>query len=218
MKQNSFVEKIQRQKRIKMAEEISKEFPLSQEVKEAIISTKRELFVPKGFSHFAYKLDALPLSCRQWISSPLTVAKMTEILMPKGADSVLEIGCGSGYQAAVLSKIIRRVFTIERIEKLLNEARKRFREYNLTNIHTRLGDGTLGWREFAPYDRIIVSAAIDEIPKALFEQLKEGGILVAPINEENGQIITRFRKVNGKILKEKIEKCSFVPIKNGVEK
>ncbi len=213
-----FIERLQLQKRIKMTEEICKRFPLSPEVKKAIENTKRELFVPKGFSHFAYKLDALPLSSSQWISSPLTVAKMTEILSPKGADSVLEIGCGSGYQAAVLSQLIRRVFTIERIEKLLNEARRRFRAYNITNIHTRLADGTLGWREFAPYDRIIISAAIDKIPQTLFDQLKEGGILVAPINEGKEQIITRFYKKRGKIIKESLDRCSFVPIKNGVEK
>ncbi len=218
MKKDPFLEKIQLQKRLKMAEEICKKVNLSPEVKEAIIKTKRELFVPKGFSHFAYKLDALPLSSKQWISSPLTVAKMTETLKPQGADSVLEIGCGSGYQAAVLSQLIRRVFTIERIEKLLMEARKRFREYKITNIHTRLGDGMIGWKEFAPYDRIIISASLDEIPSALFEQLAENGILVAPINRGKDQVITRFYKKNGRITKEEIDSCSFVPIKNGVEK
>jgi protein-L-isoaspartate(D-aspartate) O-methyltransferase len=121
----------------------------------------------------------------QWISSPLTVAKMTQYLEIDGIDSVLEIGCGSGYQAAILSKICRRIFTIERIDSLLKEAKNRFKKAKLNNIFTRFDDGQRGWREYAPYDRILFSATAKKIPKILFEQLADGGILLAPI-EQNG--------------------------------
>jgi protein-L-isoaspartate(D-aspartate) O-methyltransferase len=201
-----------------LAQELDAVFPLSPEVKRAIAETQREIFVPIGFKHHAYKLDALPLSSNQWISSPLTVAKMTEALSPQGADSVLEIGCGSGYQAAVLSKLFRRVFTIERIEKLLIEARERFDKIGIKNIHTRFDDGNRGWRTYAPYDRILFSASAKEPPMHLFDQLADGGILVAPIEENGKQVITRFVKNGIKIKVQRLESCLFVPVKSGVER
>ena len=201
-----------------LAQEINKVFPLSQSVIEAIGKTEREIFVPQGFKHHAYKLDALPLSANQWISSPLTVAKMTEALNPDGADSVLEIGCGSGYQAAVFSHLFRRVFTIERIEKLLLEAKDRFAKLNLTNIHTRFDDGNRGWRSYAPYDRILFSASAPKPPIHLFDQLKDGGILVAPIDQGGKQIITRFIKDGSNIKTEQLDECLFVPVIEGVQK
>lgn len=212
---NYFLKKIELQKCQNLADEIDKLFPLEEHVKRAIALTPREIFVPVGFKHHAYKLDALPMSANQWISSPLTVAKMTQFLEPYGADSVLEIGCGSGYQAAVLSKIVRRVFTIERIEKLAGEARKRFRELDISNVNVRYSDGILGWREFAPYDRILFSASIKEIPSHIFEQLNDNGILVAPIEKESAQIITKFVKRGSLIKKEELDKCLFVPTKKG---
>jgi len=201
-----------------LTEEINRVFPLSKNVKNAISKTEREIFVPRGFKHHAYKLDALPLSANQWISSPLTVAKMSEALEANNSDSILEIGCGSGYQAAVLSKMFRRVFTIERIESLLNEARERFETLNLTNIHTRFDDGNRGWKSYAPFDRILFSASAKEAPIHLFDQLKDGGILVAPIEHNKKQIITRYIKNGKKIKVERWEECLFVPIKDGVQK
>lgn len=212
-----FKDKIQLQKHKKMADEIAKIFPISNPVHEAFCQSERELFVPQGMAMHAYKLDALPLASNQWISSPLTVAKMTEALTCKGADSVLEIGCGSGYQALILSKLIRRVFTIERIERLLKEARERFKTLQINNIHTRFDDGQNGWREFAPYDRILFSASTPQVPQKLFEQLKVGGILVAPIEKGEQQIITRFIKTDEGITKETLDKCLFVPVKEGRE-
>ena len=207
--------KIELQKCKKMAEEIEKQIKLSKEVKEAIAATQREIFVP--LKHYAYKLEALPLSSNQWISSPLTVAKMTQALETKSADSVLEIGCGSGYQAAILSRLIRRVFTIERIEKLLKEAKQRFKDLNITNIHTRFDDGQNGWKTYAPFDRILISASIAQIPQKLFDQLNEGGILVAPIEKNDKQIITKFVKKE-KIYTQEIDECLFVPVVKGVQK
>lgn len=203
-------------KTAQMVREIMHKFPISKDVQDALLKINRELFVPEGFVHLAYSLDALPMGASQWISSPLTVAKMTEYLQCNGADSVLEIGCGSGYQAAILSCLIRRVFSIERIEKLLNEARIRIKSCNLNNINTKLDDGQNGWSTYAPYDRILLSASIKEVPKELFSQLQEGGILVAPLQKNNSQIITRFYKNRGNITKEELESCVFVQVKDGI--
>ncbi len=212
------MDRITATKTARLAEECHQKFSLSDAVKGAIASTNRELFVPTGFKHNAYKLDALPMGSSQWISSPLTVAKMTEYLEPKGADRVLEVGCGSGYQAAVLSHIFRGVFTIERIESLMIEAKNRFRELGIHNIHTRTDDGQNGWIQYAPYDRILFSATAKEIPQKLFDQLRDGGILVAPMQKGSKQIITQFKKSGNSIQKTELESCDFVPILDGVQK
>lgn len=203
-------------KTTRMSEEIVKKFPLHPAIKNAVIQTNREAFVPLAMRHNAYRLDALPIGAQQFISSPLTVAKMTQYLSPEGCDSVLEIGCGSGYQAAVLSRLFRRVFTIERIESLLLEAKERFRYLKLGNIHTRTDDGQNGWEQYAPFDRILFSASARIIPQKLFDQLREGGILIAPMERGREQIITRFTKRGGKIMEDALEVCDFVPIVNGV--
>lgn len=201
-----------------LVEQIETHFSLEPHVKEAILSIDREVFVPNGFKHLSYQLDALPLAASQWISSPLTVAKMTQHLELSGVDSVLEVGCGSGYQAAILSKICRRVFTIERIDELLRQAKMRFSALGIHNIFTRFDDGQRGWKQYAPFERILFSATAKEIPSILFEQLAEGGILLAPVEEGPMQIITRFYKRNGRITSETIEPCLFVPILDGTQK
>jgi len=212
------LDRITATKTARLAEECNAEFPLSAEIQEAIAKTNREAFVPIGFRNQAYKLDALPIGANQYISSPLTVAKMTEYLFPRGADRVLEIGCGSGYQAAVLSHLFRGVFTIERIEPLILEAKKRFRELGINNVHTRTDDGQKGWIQYAPYDRILFSATAKEIPQKLFEQLADGGILVAPMERGGKQVITRFLKEGERIIEEELEDCDFVPVLDGVVK
>ncbi|MEA1918262.1 MAG: protein-L-isoaspartate(D-aspartate) O-methyltransferase [Campylobacterota bacterium] len=210
--------KIIRMKNSKLAEEIHHCFALEPKIKEAIANTNREAFVPTGFRHHAYTLDALPMSAQQWISSPLTVAKMTQYLSPEGADRVLEVGCGSGYQAAVLSHLFRGVFTIERIEPLLREAKERFRTLGIMNVHTRNDDGQNGWIQYAPYDRILFSASAQSIPKRLIDQLSEGGILVAPVEKNTKQLIMRYRKISGRLVEEILDECIFVPILDGVQK
>ncbi len=199
-----------------MCDSIQKEFKaLEPRVRNAIEKVDREMFVPESLKHLAYSLEQLPMGNDQWISSPLTVAKMTQYLTP--GDSVLEIGCGSGYQAMILAQLFRRVFSIERIEKLLIEARERIRKSGVSNISTKFADGQDGWSEYAPYDRVLFSACIeDKIPQAIIDQLEEGGILLAPIKEENSQVIKRFSKKNGVLCNEEIlEKCLFVPVVNG---
>lgn len=212
---SDFSSKIRLQKCTKMADEISLSCKIDKDLYAAFCHSQREFFVPQGFNLHAYKLDALPMVADQWISSPLTVAKMTMALEYQGADSILEIGCGSGYQALILSKLIRRVFTIERIERLLLEARERFKLLNVHNIHTRYDDGQNGWREYAPYDRILFSASTPQIPQKLFEQLSPNGILVAPIEKNGEQIITRYRQTPTGIKVEELDKCLFVPVKDG---
>ena len=202
----------------RLADDIDRYFPLSQEVKEAISGTNREAFVPIGFKHNAYKLDALPIGAAQWISSPLTVAKMTEYLQPDGADRVLEIGCGSGYQAAVLSKLFRGVFTIERIDSLMQEAKKHFREEGIVNVHTRTDDGQNGWAQYAPFDRIIFSASAKAIPRKLIDQLAPRGVIVAPMEIDGRQVIMRFVKMGEELFEDELEECEFVPVLDGVQK
>lgn len=212
------MDRITATKTAKLADECAKVFTLSEDVKKAIARTNREKFVAAGFRHSAYKLDALPIGGAQYISSPLTVAKMTQYLEPKGADRVLEVGCGSGYQAAVLSHLFRGVFTIERIEPLMLEAKSRFRELSIHNIHTRTDDGQNGWIQYAPYDRILFSATAKKIPQKLFDQLSDGGILVAPMQKGNKQVITRFRKNGERFDEVELEECDFVPVLDGIQK
>jgi len=211
---------IKTRSREKLVNDIEKHFTLTPAVKEAFLEVDREIFVPQEFRHLSYQLDALPLAARQWISSPLTVAKMTQHLELRGVDSVLEIGCGSGYQAAILAKLCHRVFTVERIDELLKTAKMRFNEHGMHNIITRFDDGQRGWKQYAPYERILFSATTQEVPEVLFDQLAEGGILIAPIEEREGyHIITRFKKTNGKIDSgEPIEQCLFVPVLDGTQK
>ncbi len=210
---------IKARQRQNLVEEIEKHFELEDYVRKSFLAVDREAFVPKQFKHLSYKLDALPMAASQWISSPLTVAKMTQHLELEGVDSVLEVGCGSGYQAAILGQICRRVFTIERIDELLKEAKSRFSALEMNNIFTRFDDGQRGWKQYAPFERILFSATAKEIPEVLFEQLAEGGILVAPVEEaENYHIITRYYKKNGRITSETIEQCLFVPVLDGTQK
>ncbi len=214
----SVLDRITATKTARLAQECDQRFSLSDDVKQAIANTNREKFVPIGFKHSAYKLDALPIGASQYISSPLTVAKMTYYLEPTDVDRVLEIGCGSGYQAAVLSHLFRGVFSIERIESLMLEAKARFRELKINNIHTRTDDGQNGWLMYAPYDRILFSASTKKIPQKIFDQLADGGILVAPIKVGNKQFITSFKKNGSSITETKLESCDFVPVLNGVQK
>jgi len=161
----------------------------------ALEKTPRELFVPDSFQDQAYENVALPIGDSQTISQPYVVALMTERLELTGREKVLEIGTGSGYQAAILARLARRVFTIERHRLLVREAERRFAALRLHNIVTRFGDGAKGWTEQAPFDRIIVTAAAPELPSVLLDQLAPGGVLVLPIGAEyHDQRLVRVRR------------------------
>ncbi|MCR4942457.1 MAG: protein-L-isoaspartate(D-aspartate) O-methyltransferase [Campylobacter sp.] len=199
----------------KLADDIADEVALTPNLYNAIVSTPREIFSP--IQKYAYTLDAMPISGDQWISSPLTVAKMTLALECENVDNILEIGCGSGYQAAILGKLAHRVFSVERIEKLANEAKNRFKILSIKNVHVRYDDGNLGWRSYAPFERILLSCACKQVPQKLFSQLKDGGILVAPIDNGKEQFICQFYKNGENITQKKLEKCLFVPLLDGVQ-
>jgi protein-L-isoaspartate(D-aspartate) O-methyltransferase len=174
----------------------------------------REAFVPRSFLDQAYEDMALPIGSGQTISQPLVVAMMTQALELHDRLKVLEVGTGSGYQAAVLSRLVRRVYTIERHRALLHEAEARFHQLGFHNITTRAGDGTKGWPEQAPFDRILVTAAADgDIPKTLTDQLAIGGVMVAPLgNDRRDQRVYRIRRTETGLQREELWPVRFVPL------
>jgi len=183
----------------------------------AIERVPRDAFVPAAFSDQAWENIALPIGHAQTISQPLVVALMTQALEVGDRHKVLEVGTGSGYQTAVLAKLCRRVFTMERHLGLLKEAEKRFAELKLHNITTRFGDGTKGWPEQAPFDRIIVTAAAPELPAVLRDSLADGGILVAPVGEERrDQQLLRVTRRGGEFIVEDLGPVRFVPLVAGL--
>lgn len=197
-----------------LAAKIANLVDISPELKTAFETTPRTIFSSTGDP---FSLEAQSIGAKQWISSPLTVAKMTEALCADGCDKVLEIGCGSGYQAAILSKLAKRVFTIERIESLATAAKERFKELEINNVFVRFDDGSVGWSSYAPFERIILSCGCESVPAALFKQLSEGGVLVAPVGKIGSQFITQFIKQGDSIESCEIEPCEFVPLLSGRE-
>lgn len=198
-----------------LADQIKAHFDIDKALYDAFCAVPREPFAPLQAD--AYSLHAQPISGRQWLSSPLTVAKMTTALCVQKGDSVLEIGCGSGYQAAILSHLARRVCTIERISTLVGAAKRAFKTLDISNVFVAYADGQAGWSRYAPFDRILLSACASKIPPVLFEQLANGGILIAPLLQKDKQFITKFTKNADGISKQVLEECSFVPILDGKE-
>jgi len=183
----------------------------------AIEKTPREKFVPTAFEDQAYENVALPIGNGQTVSQPYVVALMTEKLELGERQTVLEIGTGSGYQTAVLASLCRRVFSIERHRELLRDAERRFEELRLRNIVCRFGDGTKGWSEQAPYDRVIVTAAAPEVPSTLVDGLAPGGILVAPVGEDHhDQQLVRVRRNDDRFSTEDLGLVRFVPLVAGL--
>ena len=180
----------------------------------AIEHVPREIFVEEAFRDHAWDDTALPISCGQTLSQPTVVAWMTAALELNPKMRVLEIGTGSGYQAAILARLSRRVYTVERHRDLLEQAIERFTQLKLTNIVTKCGDGLRGWKETAPFERIIVTAAAREVPATLLDQLAPGGIMVIPVgNSVADQILLRVRKgEDGKISTQHMMNVRFVPL------
>jgi protein-L-isoaspartate(D-aspartate) O-methyltransferase len=206
----------QEARKIRLVMELRQEGLTDRLVLGAIERVPRELFVPPSFFDQAYENTALPIGHGQTISQPSVVAFMTEKLEITDRMKVLEIGTGCGYQAAVLSHLCRRVYTVERYRELLKEAEVRFAELRRHNITTLWGDGGKGWPEQAPFDRIIVTAAAPELPKVLVDQLAPGGIMIAPVGDVTyAQSLVRCRRTDDGIETEELWPVRFVPMMEG---
>ena len=186
------------------------------EVLSALETIPREKFIPENYRYQAYENIALPIGENQTISQPYVVAKMTELLEVKNNHKVLEIGTGSGYQCAILSKLARRIYTIERIKNLHEKASKIFDELQLTNIVSKHEDGNNGWIEQIPFDRIIFTAATENITNRIFSHIKDNGIIVCPIIRDNKQVIIKYKRKNDKLTSEEFDDVLFVPNLRGI--
>lgn len=172
----------------------------------------RHLFLPNALWDHAYADHPVPIDCGQTISQPYIVALMTQALQLEKTDRVLEIGTGSGYQTAILAELAGHVYTIERFAALSEKARKLLTDAGYNNISFRVGDGTLGWPEEAPFPKIIVTAAAPEVPSPLVEQLAEGGRIVIPVGGRQLQTLLALTKEHGKLQREELCACSFLPL------
>ena len=184
-------------------------------VLEALRAIPREHFVEEALRGKAYSDAPLPIGDKQTISQPWIVAKMSELAEPDSSGRVLEIGTGSGYQAAILAKLFEQVYTVERISTLSRRARRLVRELGLENVHFKIFDGSYGWSEFAPYRAILVTAGCPELPMTLFDQLEEGGRLIIPLARtatDDLQTLSRIIKQNGQPAREEHGTCRFVPL------
>lgn len=182
-------------------------------VLQAMMEVPRHEFVPLAMRPFAYADGPLPIGHGQTISQPFIVAYMTQVLELTKEDTVLEVGTGSGYQAAILGKLVNEVYTIEIVPPLAQSSKEVLERLGFQNVHVRAGDGYLGWPEKAPFDAIIVTCAPDHVPEPLVSQLKEGGRLVIPVGEKGGiQQLILLRKKDGKILQENKLDVRFVPM------
>ena len=186
-------------------------------VLDRIKNVPRHIFVDEALGSRAYEDTALPIGFGQTISQPYIVARMTEALLEGGAlHNVLEVGTGCGYQTAVLSPLVDRIYTIERIEPLMIRARERIKELGIRNVRFRYGDGIAGWKAHSPFDGILVAAAPLSVPEALLQQLKIGGRLLVPVGPEGEQQLIRFTRKEQRIEKESLGPVAFVPLLGGM--
>ncbi|MGB5514779.1 MAG: protein-L-isoaspartate(D-aspartate) O-methyltransferase [Thermoanaerobaculia bacterium] len=181
-------------------------------VLEAMRTIPRHLFVPEHMRAQAYGDHALPIGAKQTISQPYVVARMTELLKVEGGHSVLEVGTGSGYQTAILSKLARRVFSLERISDLAHDAIDRMRQLGLENVKIQTFDGTVGWSDMAPFDRILVTAGAPKAPQPLIDQLRPGGRLLIPEGGRHQQRLVVYRKLRQGVRRSEGEAVMFVPL------
>lgn len=184
---------------------------------EAMLQTPRHEFVPRADRQLAYEDMAIPIGDQQTISSPFIVAFMTEAIDPQPTDRVLEIGTGSGYQAAVLSGLVKDVFTIEIVESLGRTAEATLRALKYSNVHVKVGDGFQGWPEHAPFDKIIVTCSPEQVPQPLIDQLRDGGLMVIPVGERYQQTMYLMRKRDGRLEQEALRSTLFVPMTGSAE-
>jgi len=202
--------------RDRLVQRLREEGISNEAVLDVISRTPRHIFVDEALASRAYEDTALPIGHGQTISQPYVVARMTEALLEEGIPQrVLEVGTGSGYQAAVLAQLVPRVFTVERISALFDVARSRFRLLRLDNLRARYDDGNIGWREQAPFEGIVVTAAPAEVPKALLEQLTLGGRLVIPAGPAGQQELLLITRTAEGFQTRRLDMVSFVPLLGG---
>lgn len=183
---------------------------------DVINSTPRHLFIDEALSHRAYEDTALPIGYQQTISQPYIVARMTEALMQDGPlDRVLEVGTGSGYQTAILARVAERVYTVERIQGLLDRARQNLKLTNVRNVQFKHDDGGIGWADRGPFDGILVTASPRHIPAELIDQLAEGGRMIIPVGVGDKQELTLVRNTGGEVTTAVLEEVNFVPLVGG---
>ncbi|WP_458525355.1 protein-L-isoaspartate(D-aspartate) O-methyltransferase [Onishia taeanensis] len=188
-----------------------------QRVLDTLRREPRHLFLDEALSHRAYEDSSLPIGHGQTLSQPWMVARMTELVVAEGPERVLEVGTGSGYQTLILSRLVPRVFSLERIAALKARAVERLRRLGAHNVTLRLADGGHGWREAAPFDVILLTACASELPEALLDQLGENGVLITPLEDEVGQQwLTRVRRQGQHYEYQRLEPVRFVPLLQGV--
>ncbi|UCH52923.1 MAG: protein-L-isoaspartate(D-aspartate) O-methyltransferase [Pseudomonadota bacterium] len=201
--------------RSRLVERLREEGIRDARVLEAIARVPRHLFVDEALAHRAYEDTALPIGFGQTISQPYVVALMTQALLANNPRRVLEVGTGSGYQTAVLARLVPEVYSVERVDPLLKQARRHLRGRGHRNVHFRLADGSGGWPEHAPYDGILVTAAPAAVPPALIDQLAPGGRMIIPVGGSRGQDLLVVERDESGVKSERIEKVVFVPLVAG---
>jgi protein-L-isoaspartate(D-aspartate) O-methyltransferase len=204
-----------RRTRLRLVQRLRDKGIKSEAVLSAIAETPRHIFLDEALAHRAYEDTALPIGHNQTISQPYIVARMTELLLESAPRRVLELGTGSGYQAAILSQLVVELYTVERISPLLTKAKERFQRLGYRNIYSRHADGGIGWPEQAPFDAIMVTAAPKEIPLELLRQLKDGGKMIVPLGDVH-QHLTIITRRGEQFTKDVIEPVMFVPFLPGV--
>lgn len=206
-----------RRTRERMVARIREQGVRNEAVLDVMLSTPRHIFVEEAFSSRAYDDTPMPIGFNQTISQPYIVARMTELLLEHGPlQKVLEVGTGSGYQTAVLAQLATLVYTVERIYPLQQRARRCLQDLHLRNVRMKHTDGIWGWEEYGPYNGILVTAAPEEAPKALLEQLAPGGVLVLPVGDGRSQILQRITRTETDYEVESLEPVIFVPLLGGV--
>lgn len=196
-----------------VADQIARRGLRDQRLLQAMLKVPRHLFVPRAVRAYAYEDHPIPIGYGQTISQPYIVALMTSLLALRGDENVLEVGTGSGYQAAVLAEMAKQVHTVERFEELADSARERLERLGYQNVHVYCGDGSQGWPAAAPYDAIIITAAADEVPTPMLEQLTEGGRMVLPVGDLHGQVLQLWTRTAGRFESQDIIPVSFVPLR-----
>ena len=202
-----------------MINQLTYHISLNSEMKNILSVVDRGLFSPSYAKHLSYTLDAIYMGNGRWMQSALTVAKIAQYLELKKSDKILEIGSGSGYQAAILSKMCQKVYTMDCDSTILDKAQKYFEILNIDNVHSIFSFGEQNWEPKETFDRIVFSLSVEEVPNIYFYKLAENGIIIAPLEvRDNYQILTKYHKKNGVISIESIGQCSFISMSNIIEK